>query len=177
MSIDPVQEFLKDVQQFADKEWPLHRDRLRGVFPQVSIPDRIIVPGLVPEAEPPQSNSDRGNALLGKAASKRGLPYQWGGTGNPSFDCSGLTQWSAAQVGISIGRTTYDQLRNGIEIPFSDVRVGDLVFSRFSDTDGVMETPEHVSIWAGNGKVFEAGDPLGYYNWGDRGYVRVRRIV
>lgn len=177
MPLDPIQEFLKNVQEFSDKEWPLHRDRIRAVLPGVAIPDRLLVPGLVAEASPAPSGSNRGEQILGKASSKRGLPYQWGGVGNPSFDCSGLTQWAANEVGIRIGRTTYDQVKNGIEVPFGEVQIGDLVFSRFSDTDGVMETPEHVSIWAGNGKVFEAGDPIGYYNWGDRGYVRVRRIV
>ena len=174
---DPIQEFLRRVQEFTDREWPARRDNLQLVFPGVPIPTRLIVPGLIEEAAPAAPVSDKGEQILGKAASKRGMPYQWGGTGNPSYDCSGLTQWAAGELDIRIGRTTYDQIKDGVEVPFDQVRVGDLVFSRFSDTDCVMETPEHVSIWAGNGKVFEAGDPIGYYNWGERGYVRVRRIV
>lgn len=169
-----------DWQKHADSSWPDLRDRLRAALPpeaKVFVPERFIVPGAAPKPAAPQPSSGVNEAFLAKATVHRGKRYQWGGTGNPSFDCSGLTQWAAREVGIEIGRTTYYQIHDGYEVPFSDVRIGDLVFSRFSDTDGVMETPEHVSIWAGNGKVFEAGDPIDYYNWGNRGYVRVRRIA
>lgn len=128
--------------------------------------------------EPPpwpvtQPTVSKGSRVLAHARKHTGKPYQWGGTGNPSFDCSGLTQWSYRQEGIEIGRTTFDQIKNGREIPFEEAQDGDLIFSRFSDRG-----PEHVSInIAGPDKVFEAGDPIGEYAWGDRGTVIVKRYV
>lgn len=170
--IDPVQDFLKNVQAYADAEWPAHRDRIRAALPGAAVPDKLIVPGLRPD-NPQNKPFNKGEALLGAAVQKRGLQYQWGGIGNPSFDCSGLTQWAARNVGSAIGRTTYDQVHDGYSVPFKEVQIGDLLFSRFSNPT----RPEHVSIWAGNGKVFEAGNPLDFYNWGDRGYFEVRRVV
>jgi len=149
-----------------------HR-QLDEVLPKISgleVPDLPKLPDL--ERPPVRKAVPMGERILGSAAAHRGLAYQWGGTGNPSFDCSGLTQRAHADNGITIGRTTYDQIKNGREIPWGQQQIGDLIFSRFS-APGV---PEHVSIWAGNGKVFEAGNPLDYYAWGDRGTVRVRRM-
>ncbi|MFC7641241.1 C40 family peptidase [Streptosporangium lutulentum] len=38
-----------------------------------------------------------------------GKPYQWGGEGPGSYDCSGLTQSSWAKAGVGLPRTTYEQ--------------------------------------------------------------------
>ncbi|URG17418.1 NlpC-P60 family cell wall hydrolase [Rhodococcus phage Mbo2] len=146
-----------------------------------ALPKVFVIPKLdraaTPAPEPRPVGVIPGEALLGKAVQHRGLRYTWGGDGVSTFDCSALTQRAAKDIGVTIGRTTYDQIRSGQEIAWGQQQIGDLVFSRFSDTDGVWETPEHVSIWAGNGKVFEAGDPIDFYAWGDRGTVRVRRIA
>ena len=169
--------FLEVAQRVADEEWPKFKETFGHLLPPgITLPERFIIPGApAPSPKIPGTVQalNLGEQLLGKAMQQRGRPYQWGGTGNPSFDCSGLTQWAARGVGINIGRTTYQQIQDGVEIPFDQVAIGDLVFSRWSD----VNTPEHVSIWAGNGKVFEAGDPIGFYNWGDRGFTRVRRVT
>lgn len=158
------------------------RDALENLIPKIPtgfLADLVQGP---PQATPapitaPGNVSPRGETLLAKAAVHRGLPYTWGGDGVSTFDCSALTQRAAGDIGIHIGRTTYEQIKAGYEVNWGQREIGDLVFSRFSDTDGVWETPEHVSIWAGNGKVLEAGNPIDYYTWGDRGTVRVRRVV
>lgn len=123
-------------------------------------------------APSPQRLVPLGEAILGNAVAHRGKRYTWGGNGIDAFDCSALTQRAHRDVCIAIGRTTYDQISQGREIPWGEQQIGDLIFSRFS----APNRPEHVSIWAGNGKVFEAGDPLDFYAWGDRGVVRVRRM-
>lgn len=166
--------FLDTLQFEADARWP---DFLKSVPPELKpfLPERLIIPGANISSGNP--TAPRGEILLGNAVKHRGKPYVWGGDSISTFDCSALTQRAARDMGIMIGRTTYDQIHDGIEVPFAGVQIGDLVFSRFSDTDGVWETPEHVSIWAGNGKVFEAGNPIDFYAWGNRGVVRVRRIA
>ena len=62
-------------------------------------------------------------------------------------DCSGLCQWAYNDNGISISRTTYSQIDEGIEVSQSDLKPGDLVFSRFS-SPGV---PEHVFLFSKHG--------------------------
>ena len=81
--------------------------------------------------------------IVDKARTAIGLPYVWGGS-SPSqggMDCSGLCQWAYGQCGVSIPRVTYDQIKKGKRISNkSDLKPGDLIFSRFS-SPGV---PEHV---------------------------------
>jgi peptidoglycan DL-endopeptidase CwlO len=93
----------------------------------------------------PPPNSRAGIAVRA-ALSRLGRPYVWGATGPDQFDCSGLTQWSYARAGIHLDRTTYQQIYDGIPIPRSHVRPGDLVFP----------TAGHVQLAIGNNLVVEA---------------------
>jgi cell wall-associated NlpC family hydrolase len=93
----------------------------------------------------PPPNSRAGIAVRA-ALSRLGRPYVWGAAGPDQFDCSGLTQWSYARAGIHLDRTTYQQIFDGIPIPRSHVRPGDLVFP----------TAGHVQLAIGNNMVIEA---------------------
>jgi peptidoglycan DL-endopeptidase CwlO len=93
----------------------------------------------------PPANSRAGIAVRA-ALSRLGSPYVWGATGPDRFDCSGLTQWSYAWAGIHLDRTTYQQIYDGIAIPRSQVRPGDLVFP----------SAGHVQMAIGNNLVVEA---------------------
>ena len=68
--------------------------------------------------------------VLAFARAQIGKPYQWGGTGNPSYDCSGLVQAAYRQVGIDITRTTYTQLANPrlAKVSLANLRAGDIWF-------------------------------------------------
>jgi len=49
--------------------------------------------------------------------------------GDPGFDCSGLVQWSWGKAGVSIGRSTWDQLADHLpSVTLSSIQPGDLVF-------------------------------------------------
>jgi cell wall-associated NlpC family hydrolase len=92
---------------------------------------------------PPDS---RAGIAVRAALSRLGRPYVWGATGPSPVDCSGLTQWSYAQAGIRLDRTTYQQIYDGVAVPRSQVRPGDLVFPH----------PGHVQLAIGNNLVVEA---------------------
>ena len=90
------------------------------------------------------------NAIIESARKLIGKPYVWGGNYPPlgssnGTDCSGLCQWSYNDNGITISRTTYTQINEGIEVTADDLQPGDLVFSNFS-SPGV---PEHVYLYSG----------------------------
>ncbi len=102
-------------------------------------PERLRLP-------PPDSRAGR---VVRAALSRLGRPYVWGATGPDRFDCSGLTQWSYAQAGIHLDRTTYQQIHNGIAVPPSQIRPGDLVFP----------SSGHVQLAIGNNLVIEAPHP------------------
>ncbi|MGW5738311.1 MULTISPECIES: NlpC/P60 family protein [Streptomyces] len=85
------------------------------------------------------------------AEAQIGKPYVWGATGPDSYDCSGLTQdaWKAA--GISLPRTTWDQVKVGTTVKTADAKPGDLVF--------FYDDISHVGIYIGDGKMIHAPKP------------------
>lgn len=90
--------------------------------------------------------TERSAAAVRAALSRLGRPYVWGATGPDQFDCSGLVQWAYRQAGVPLHRTTYDQIHQGVAIPRSQIRPGDLVFPHNG----------HVQMAIGNGMVVEA---------------------
>ncbi|MEU0197579.1 MULTISPECIES: NlpC/P60 family protein [unclassified Streptomyces] len=101
--------------------------------------------------------SGRGAAAVAAARSALGKPYVWGANGPTGFDCSGLMQWSYAQAGVSLPRTSQAQRFAGRQVPLSEARPGDLVVYR-SDAS-------HVGMYMGNGQVIHApypGAPVRY---------------
>ena len=93
--------------------------------------------------------SGRAATAVRVALSRLGCPYVWGATGPGQFDCSGLVQWSYAHAGVHLERTTYQQIYEGIPVPRSQVRPGDLVFPHAG----------HVQLAIGNNLVVEAPYP------------------
>jgi peptidoglycan DL-endopeptidase CwlO len=95
---------------------------------------------------PLPAGSGRAGIAVRAALSRLGRPYVWGATGPNQFDCSGLVQWSYAQAGLHLDRTTYQQINDGIPVPRSQVRPGDLVFPHAG----------HVQLAIGHNLVVEA---------------------
>lgn len=62
------------------------------------------------------SYTTKAEKALAFARAQIGKPYVWGATGPDSYDCSGLTQavWKAA--GVTLPRTTYDQVNAGTTV-------------------------------------------------------------
>jgi hypothetical protein len=89
-----------------------------------------------------------GTRLVRVAKRYVGIRYRWGGE-SPSrgFDCSGLVQYSFAQLGVSVPRVTYDQWHAGRHISRSHLRRGDLVFFHHLG---------HVGIFLGHGWFLHA---------------------
>lgn len=76
-----------------------------------------------------------------------GLPYVWGGTSLESgADCSGFTQAVYAHFGVSIGRTTYDQVNDGKAISTTDK-------SKWKKGDLILPHSGHVVMYIGDGQV------------------------
>ncbi|MER6912995.1 NlpC/P60 family protein [Streptomyces sp. NPDC000594] len=95
--------------------------------------------------------SARAGVALAAARGAIGRPYIWGASGPVGFDCSGLVQWSYAQAGVSLPRTSQAQRFAGRRIPLSQARPGDLVTYRADAS--------HIGLYAGNGRVVHAPYP------------------
>ena len=81
------------------------------------------------------------------SAGKYDTLYQYVDSGLRMFDCSGFMQWGFSKANISIGRTTYDQIKSGVEVSLDSVQPGDLLF--YSNLG-------HVGMYIGNGQWIEA---------------------
>ncbi|KMO72876.1 MAG: NlpC/P60 family peptidoglycan endopeptidase RipB [Mycolicibacterium rufum] len=113
----------------------------------------------------------RGNRLNGRqaieyvirrAGSQLGVPYSWGGgsltgpsrgTGSGAdtvgFDCSGLTRYAFAGVGVLLPRFSGAQYNAGRKLPPSAAKRGDLLF--WGAGGG-----QHEALYLGGGQMLEA---------------------
>lgn len=123
---------------------------------------------------PPAAATGSGSAVVAAAMAQQRVQYAWGGgtAAGPSrgirdggvadqhgdynkigFDCSGLTLYAYAQVGITLPHSSAAQFTLGTRIPreagMSALRPGDLVF--YSPT-GI----HHVGIYVGDGTMINA---------------------
>ncbi|MFF1511902.1 NlpC/P60 family protein [Streptomyces sp. NPDC058326] len=133
--------------------------------------------GTLPIGQPATGDA---RTVIAAALAQTGTPYSWGGgnaTGptrgiccSPSgktgttitgFDCSGLTTYAYAQVGIRLPRTADRQAGTGTRIPATlgpgALKPGDLVF--FAYDPGSDSTIHHVGIYLGNGQMINAPRP------------------
>jgi cell wall-associated NlpC family hydrolase len=97
------------------------------------------------------SNASQAEKVLGFAKEQLGKPYVWGATGPNSFDCSGLTLGAWKAAGVSLPRTTWDQVEVGAKVSKSQLKPGDLIF--------FYDDISHVGIYAGNGQMIHAPKP------------------
>jgi cell wall-associated NlpC family hydrolase len=86
------------------------------------------------------------------ARAQLGRPYQWGGTGPYSFDCSGLVQMAYRSAGVRIARTSQAQWATERHVP--GPQPGDLVF--YPGADGTRTSPGHVALVIGGRQMIEA---------------------
>lgn len=100
--------------------------------------------------------------VIRRAGTQVGVPYSWGGgnltgpsrgidsgSGTVGFDCSGLTRYAYAGVGILLPRWSGDQYNAGRKVPPSQAKRGDLLFWG-------PEGSQHEAIYLGGGQMLEA---------------------
>ena len=120
-------------------------------------------------APPPSSHS----SVVSIALQYLGVPYVWGGASPSGFDCSGLTMYAYAKVGVYLPHNAAMQYGMGTPVSRSQLAPGDLVF---------FNGLSHVGIYIGGGRFVHAphtGDvvkisSLSEY-WYSATYVGARR--
>jgi len=97
------------------------------------------------------------DAIISEGVRYIGAPYVYGAErfNDKAFDCSSYVQYLYAKQGIKLGYNAREQAVQGQEIPFINLRKGDVMF--FSDEDFPNETGlnkvRHVGIYMGDGHI------------------------
>ncbi|MET7952100.1 NlpC/P60 family protein [Micromonospora sp. NPDC005324] len=126
---------------------------------------------------------------IGWALTQLGTPYTFGGdctaahSGTPrrQCDCSSLMQQAYLAGGVTIGRTTRDQVHEGTPVPgVTHLRPGDLIL--IPGSGGTRTDPGHVGMFIGSSLIVQApktGDVVRISKlsgWADQ-VAAIRRIV
>lgn len=100
-------------------------------------------------------------ALINYGMQFLGVPYVWGGNDLASgVDCSGFTRGVMASVGVSLPRTSREQVNYGTPVAsMAEARPGDLLF--YADASGVID---HVVIYIGDNKILQSAMSIGCVN-------------
>ena len=139
-------------------------------------PDPAVEAPAAPEPTPapaPPADASRGAQVVAIAMRYLGVPYKWGGA-SPStgFDCSGLTMYVFAQVGVSLPHYAAAQYGHGRAVSKSELAPGDLVFYR-----GLG----HMGMYIGGGNYIHApqtGDVVKISSvFGRSDWVGARRVL
>ena len=138
--------------------------------------DTPAVPIEAPSYAPPPADASRGAQVVAIAMQYLGIPYVWGGA-SPSqgFDCSGLTMYVFAQIGVSLPHYAAAQYGMGVPVSKDQLQPGDLVFFR-----GLG----HMGMYIGGGNFIHAprtGDVVKISNLSESYYVEnwvgARRVL
>jgi cell wall-associated NlpC family hydrolase len=126
----------------------------------------------IPVAPPPDGS--KASQVIAIAMQYLGVPYVWGGA-SPSqgFDCSGLTTYSFAQIGISLPHHAASQYGYGTPVSPEDLQPADLVF---------FNGLGHMGMYIGGGQFIHAphtGDVVKISSISDymSNWVGARRIL
>jgi NlpC/P60 family/Peptidase family M23 len=112
-------------------------------------------PGTIPDPTPSTKPAARSGSIGAQAVeiAKRylGIKYVYAGASpKKGFDCSGLTMYVYAKLGITLNHYSGDQFHEGYRVLKSQLKPGDLVFF-YGKKD-----PQHVGIYVGNGQFLHA---------------------
>ena len=93
--------------------------------------------------------------VIERALAQVGKPYIWAGVGPAGFDCSGLTLFAYAGVGVNLPHSAAAQYGIGTHVSRAQLQPGDLVF--------FYSPISHVGLYIGNGMMVHArtlGQPV-----------------
>ena len=138
------------------------------------------------EAETEQEESSVGSSSEGKEVvefAKKYLGYKYvAGGSSPStgFDCSGFTTYVFRNFGVSLNRSSKDQIKNGTAVSKSNLQPGDIVIFKNQGKTAIG----HVGIYIGSGNFIHAANKKegvvitalssSYYS---QRYVGARRVI
>lgn len=172
----------KDMDEIAKQIFAPYKDNLRHY--EILKKSRGNMPGLVGYGEDNSSGNLGNNEILdakdyqnpglkfsdaevkklfSEADKHIGKRYVFGANGPANFDCSSFVCWTFRNSGVkNMPRTTAYGIYKNYCTPISptEAKHGDIIF--FKGTYDTGSPISHVGIYAGNGMMVHAGDPVQY---------------
>lgn len=105
--------------------------------------------------DPPPAAGSKVETAIAFARDQLGEPYQWGGAGPSSWDCSGLTMRAYQSAGINLPHYAGAQYAQTTKVPVSSIRRGDLLYW----SNGGPGSIYHVALYLGDGQMIQAPRP------------------
>jgi cell wall-associated NlpC family hydrolase len=115
-----------------------------------AVPQPYVSPATSTARPPVAPTTTVGDEVAIRAISLLGAPYEWGGNGPATFDCSGLVRFIHDQLGIVAPRTAAEQYSAATPVSLKDLEPGDLLFFR------IKGRISHVAIYTGEGRFVHA---------------------
>lgn len=108
------------------------------------------------EEQSTNSASTEGTSVVEYAKQYLGCKYVAGGSSpEGGFDCSGFTSYVYKHFGVTLSRSSRDQINNGVAVEKSNLQPGDIiVFNNSSNT-----SIGHVGIYIGGNNFIHAANP------------------
>lgn len=122
-------------------------------------PEEAQDPNVTPFGGISVGTAEQGQIAVLFALSHIGDPYVLGAAGPDSWDCSGLTSTAWRTAGVSIPRTSKQQYNYLGKVPYTALRLGDLIFW---GTNAQADAVYHATMYIGNDTIVEAPKPGGY---------------
>ncbi|MGY1811413.1 C40 family peptidase [Blastococcus sp. SYSU D00820] len=157
-----VDEYEADFERLSAEERAVVTTTLAG--PTLPPPSAAAVSAMAP--------SEAAGAVVQAALSQVGDPYVWGASGPNGFDCSGLTSYAYAAVGVALPHSSRAQSQMGTPVSRGELQPGDIVY--------FYSPVSHVGIYIGNGMMVHArtfGQPVAVTTVDMRGYAGARRLL
>lgn len=157
--------------------WVMEEDRERAAAEQAAAEEAAAREAAeLAAAEAAAEEAELRQAVVDYALSFVGGRYVYGGTDPHSgVDCSGFTRYILSNAaGVSVGRTSRDQAREGTTISASEMQPGDLLFY------GSGSHVNHVAMYIGDGQIVHASTErtgIKVSNWDYRAPLRIASFI
>lgn len=170
-----AEERARQARLVAEARARLQAQRLARLETQNESVDASFGSEVVTAVAPPPDGS-KASQVIAIAMQYLGVPYVWGGS-SPStgFDCSGLTSYVFAQIGVSLPHHAASQWNYGVPVSRENLQPADLVF---------FNGLGHMGMYIGGGQFIHAphtGDVVKissiYDSWYAATWVGARRVL
>lgn len=100
---------------------------------QKTVQDTLKNPGVVSDTLK-HRNPEKIDKIISYAKDFMGTPYRYAGATPSGFDCSGFINYVLGNFGMSLSRTSYNMAEYGKTVKLSELRPGDLMFFKGSNS-------------------------------------------